>query len=44
MAENFQDLHCWQACYELKKYIKAEVLNILPKTERFELYSQFLRA
>ena len=44
MAENFEKLNCWQACNELKKYFKENVLAELPKTERFELYNQILRA
>ena len=31
-------------CNELKLYLRKEVLLKLPKTERFELYSQILRA
>ena len=44
MAGNFEELHCWQACYSLKVYLKENVLIKLPKTEKFELYSQILRA
>ena len=44
MADNFEKLHCWQVCDDLKKYMKEAVLQNLPKTERFELYSQILRA
>lgn len=44
MAENFEKLQCWQASNNLKIYIKEKVLPSLPKTERFELYSQILRA
>lgn len=44
MASNFEDLDCWKACYDLKLYVKKEILTNLPKTERFELYSQLLRA
>ena len=44
MAENFEKLQCWQECNNLKVYIRQQVLPSLPKTERFELYSQFLRA
>jgi four helix bundle protein len=44
MAENFEKLHCWQVCNELKSYIREDILPSLPKTERFELYSQMLRA
>ncbi|SFN58282.1 four helix bundle protein [Salegentibacter flavus] len=44
MATNFEDLDCWKACYDLELYVKKEILTNLPKTERFELYSQLLRA
>ena len=44
MAENFEKLHCWQACNELKKCFKEKVLIKLPKEERYDLYSQILRA
>ncbi len=44
MADNFEELHCWQACYNLKVYLKENVLKTLPKSERFELHSQMLRA
>ncbi len=44
MATNFEDLDCWKACYDLKLYVKEEILTKFPKTERFELYSQLLRA
>ena len=44
MAENFEKLECWQVCNELKIFLRNEVLPKLPKTERYELYSQILRA
>jgi len=44
MASNFEDLDCWKECYSLKLFVKREVLTNLPKTERFELYSQLLRS
>ena len=44
MAENFEKLQCWQSCFELKTYLRKTVLVSLPKTERYELYSQILRA
>ena len=44
MAENFEKLQCWQVCNELKIYIRTIILPSLPKTERFELYTQLLRA
>ncbi|MCG2419791.1 four helix bundle protein [Aequorivita sp. F47161] len=44
MASNFEELNCWKECYNLKIYLKENVLTKLPKTERFELHSQILRA
>ena len=44
MADNFEKLQCWQACNDLKLYLKENILCHLPKSERFELYSQMLRA
>ncbi|MCB0465998.1 MAG: four helix bundle protein [Aequorivita sp.] len=44
MAGNFEELQCWKECYNLKLYLKENVLIKLPKSEKFELYSQILRA
>ena len=44
MANSFEDLECWKACNRLKFFIKEEVLVKLPKSEKFELHSQLLRA
>lgn len=44
MYKNFEELHCWQACYEFKNYLKQNVLNKMPTSEKFELHSQILRA
>ncbi|MEH6765250.1 MAG: four helix bundle protein [Aequorivita antarctica] len=44
MAGNFEELHCWKECYDLKIYLKEFVLKKLPKNEKFELHSQILRA
>ncbi|UCS93253.1 four helix bundle protein [Echinicola marina] len=41
---SFEELKCWQACDGLKWYIREEVLTKLPKHERYELFSQLLRA
>ena len=43
-GNNFEKLQCWQACNELKLYLKENVLCHFPKSERFELYLQILRA
>ncbi len=44
MAENFEKLQCWQACSDLKAYIKENILVTLPASEKFDLHSQLLRA
>ncbi len=44
MADSFESLECWQRCNELKMFLKANVLSKFPGTERYELYSQILRA
>lgn len=44
MPDNFENLQCWQACYKLKGYIKKSILPNFPKSEKFELFSQLLRA
>ncbi len=44
MADNFENLQCWQECRNLKLLIKEQILPVLPKTERFELYLQLLGA
>ncbi len=44
MAENFESLECWQRCNELKMFLKENVLRKLPPSERYELFSQILRA
>jgi four helix bundle protein len=43
-TETFEDLKCWQAAYGLKRRLWNEVIKAMPKQERFELYSQILRA
>lgn len=44
MADNFESLECWQRCNELKIFLKENVLRKLPASERYELFSQILRA
>ncbi|MCS5489034.1 four helix bundle protein [Algoriphagus limi] len=43
-SDSFEDLICWQKAYNLKRRLKREVLPKLPRTEKYELYSQILRA
>lgn len=42
--DSFEDLVCWQKAYSLKTNIRKMILEKLPKSERFELYSQIQRA
>ena len=44
MADSFENLECWQRCNELKRFIKENVLQKLPASERYDLYSQILRS
>ena len=37
-------MQCWQECFELKQFIRTTILPKLPKSERFDLHSQILRA
>lgn len=41
---NFEDLQCWQAGRELRRFVYASIVKILPKEERYLLGSQILRA
>ncbi|TFV97271.1 four helix bundle protein [Algoriphagus kandeliae] len=43
-SDSFEDLICWQKAYNLKRRLKREVLPKLPRTEKYELYSQIFRA
>ncbi|MGB0408505.1 MAG: four helix bundle protein [Opitutales bacterium] len=42
--DSFEDLDCWKACRELRKYIHDSVLPILPPDERYRLNDQLIRA
>ena len=44
MINTFQDLHCWQACRDLRLFVAKEVLPGLPGQEKFRLGDQMLRA
>ena len=41
---SFEDLECWQACRNLRRFIAGEVVPALPKDERYRLGDQLLRA
>jgi four helix bundle protein len=40
----FEDLHCWQACRDLRLFVAGEVVPALPQAEKFRLGDQMLRA
>ena len=40
----FEDLECWQACRNLRRFISEKVIPHLPKDERYRLGDQLLRA
>ena len=41
---SLEDLECWKACRELRRFISSEVVPKLPKEERYRMGDQFLRA
>jgi four helix bundle protein len=41
--ENFEDLHCWQACRKVIRITKKTIKN-LPKDEKYDLVSNMKRA
>lgn len=40
----FEELECWQACRELRKFVARELVPMLPPDERFRIVDQILRA
>jgi four helix bundle protein len=40
----FEDLECWKACRDLRRFVAAEVVPRLPKEERYRMGDQLLRA
>ena len=42
--KTFEDLKCWQACRDLKAFVRTKVIPSLPKDERFRLADQITRA
>jgi four helix bundle protein len=41
---SFEDLECWKACRDLRRFVVAEVVPKLPKDERYRMGDQLLRA
>ena len=40
----FEDLDCWKACRELRLYVARVLVPALPRSERYRLGDQMLRA
>lgn len=41
---SFEDLDCWKACRDLRRFVAAEIIPKLPKDERYRLGDQLMRA
>ena len=44
VIKTFEDLECWKACRELRIFISTKVVSNIPRTERFRIGDQLLRA
>ncbi len=42
--KTFEELECWQACRDLRRFVMKSVIPCLPKVERFRLEDQIIRA
>jgi four helix bundle protein len=40
----FEDLECWKACRDLRRFVVKEIAPVMPKDERYRLNDQILRA
>ena len=40
----FEELECWQACRELRRFVARNLVPLLPADERFRLVDQILRS
>jgi four helix bundle protein len=41
--KSFEDLQCWQACRELRLFIRRKIIPLLPKEEIYRLNDQLIR-
>ena len=41
---SFEDLDCWKASRDLRRFVAAEIIPKLPKDERYRMGDQLLRA
>jgi four helix bundle protein len=42
--KSFEDLKCWQACRNLRVFVKQEIVTQLPAEEKFRLIDQIIRS
>lgn len=42
--KDFRELKCWMACRELRRFVHAEIIPLLPSDEKYRLKDQILRA
>jgi four helix bundle protein len=42
--KSFEDLKCWQACRNLRVFVKQEIVTQLPTEEKFRLIDQIIRS
>lgn len=42
-VRSFEDLQCWKACGEVRNFVHAKILPLMPKEEVFRLSDQLIR-
>lgn len=42
--KTFEELKCWQACRDLRRFVSSSIIPDLPKEERYRLADQLIRA
>jgi four helix bundle protein len=40
----FEDLECWKACRDLRRFLAEKIVPVMPKDERYRLSDQIMRA
>jgi four helix bundle protein len=48
MSENtvksFEELQCWQACRQLRIFVRRKIVPLMPKEELYRLTDQIIRS
>ncbi|MBN2703077.1 MAG: four helix bundle protein [Pontiellaceae bacterium] len=42
--KDFRELKCWKACRELRQFVLAQIVPVLPSSEKYRLVDQIIRA